>query len=299
MVVYSIKDIENLSGIKAHTLRIWEKRYDILVPRRTETNIRYYLNEDLQRILNIALLNKNGYKISQIAKMSEEEIVKTVAALTDVDVVHEGNIDGLVLSMFELDERKFNSILEKHIDADGLESTMNDVIYPFLDKISTMWFTGSIKGAHESFVSYIIRRKLVVSIDRLKLSKPRLKALVYLPEGESQELSLLYLHYILKKNGVDVLNLGTFVPLIEVIEAQQIFKSHMIFTFFNESFSESPLQPYIDEIGNYLQDSQIFISGYQTIVQTLSLPPNISVMGAIGEVYSILENELITSTQRT
>lgn len=290
MVVYSIKDIENLSGIKAHTLRIWEKRFNILTPRRTETNIRYYLTEDLQKILNIALLNKNGYKISQIAGMGEDEISKTVAALTDVDVVHEGNIDGLVLSMFELNESKFNSIIEKHIEADGIENTMNEVIYPFLDKLSTMWFTGSIKGVHESFVSYIIRRKLVAAIDRIKPEKSVLKTIIYLPEGETQELSLLYLHYILRKNGVNVLNLGNFVPLIEVIEAQQIFKSKYIFTFFNDSFTETPLQTYIDEIGNYLKECKIYISGYQTIVQTLSLPSNMSIMGAISDVKAILES---------
>ena len=293
MVVYSIKDIENLSGIKAHTLRIWEKRYNILTPRRTDTNIRYYLTEDLQKILNIALLNKNGYKISQIAEMGEDEISKTVATLTEVDVVHEGNIDGLVLSMFELNESKFNSILEKHIQADGIENTMNEVIYPFLDKLSTMWFTGSIKGVHESFVSYIIRRKLVAAIDRIKPDKSKLKAIIYLPEGETQELSLLYLHYILRKNGVDVLNLGLFVPLIEVIEAQLIFKSKFIFTFFNDSFTETPLQSYIDEIGNYLTECQIYISGYQTIVQSLSLPSNMSVMGAISEVKEILDPHLL------
>ncbi len=291
MVVYSIKDIENLSGIKAHTLRIWEKRFNILTPRRTETNIRYYLTEDLQKILNIALLNKNGYKISQIAGMGEDEISKTVAALTDVDVVHEGNIDGLVLSMFELNESKFNSIIEKHIEADGIEKTMNEVIYPFLDKLSTMWFTGSIKGVHESFVSYIIRRKLVAAIDRIKPDKSKLKAIIYLPEGETQELSLLYLHYILRKNGVDVLNLGNFVPLIEVIEAQQIFKSKYIFTFFNDSFTETPLQTYIDEIGNYLKECKIYISGYQTIVQSLTLPSNMSIMGAISDVKAILESQ--------
>ena len=104
MVVYSIKDIEKLSGVKAHTLRIWEKRHNIIVPRRTKTNIRYYLDEDLKVLLNIVLLNKNGYKISKIAKMSLDEIRSEVARITDVDTRHEGNIDGLMLSMFELNE---------------------------------------------------------------------------------------------------------------------------------------------------------------------------------------------------
>lgn len=293
MVVYSIKDIEKLSGVKAHTIRMWEKRYDIITPRRTETNIRYYLDEDLKQILNIALLNKNGIKISKIAKMSGEEITSMVAELSEVDSVHEGNIDGLMLSMFELNESKFNKILNKHIEGNGMQKTMDEVIYPFLDKLSSMWFTGSIKGVHENFVSFLIRRKLIVAIDELIIQSPQHRAIIYLPEGETQELSLLYLHYILKKKNVAVVNLGLNVPMIDLIEAQQIFNSQYIFGFFNDSFSESPLQPYLNELAHHLDKCKICISGYQTISQQITLPYNVQILNGISEVDKVFLSQEI------
>ena len=287
MVIYSIKDIEKLSGVKAHTLRIWEKRYDIITPRRTETNIRYYLEEDLQKILNIALLNRNGYKISKIAKMQPEDITSRVAEISEIDTQHEGHVDGLMLSMFELNESKFSKILNKHIESDGMEATMDNVIYPFLDRISSMWFTGSIKGVHESFVTHIIRRKLNVVIDQLQ-SDPKLsKCIIYLPEGETQELSLLYLHYILRLRGHDVINLGTNVALIDVLEAQSILEAECIFTFFNDSFANVELQPYIDNLSRHLKDCKICISGYQTVSQQLELNDNVYVLNSVNDLTSM------------
>jgi DNA-binding transcriptional MerR regulator len=287
MVVYSIKDIEKLSGVKAHTLRIWEKRYDIITPRRTETNIRYYLDEDLQKILNIALLNKNGYKISKIAQLTDDEIRSTVAEISEIDTQHEGQVDGLMLSMFELNEDKFNKIIDKHIESDGMQVTMDEIIYPFLDRISTMWFTGSIKGVHENFVSYIIRRKLSVVIDKIEVPCNRSKCIIFLPEGETQELSLLYLHYILKLKGHYVVNLGTNVAIVDVIEAHKIMGAKYIFTFFNDSFTDIPLQPYLDNLARHLPDCKICISGYQTINQNISLPENVQMLKSINDVTNI------------
>ncbi|NNF32885.1 MAG: MerR family transcriptional regulator [Saprospiraceae bacterium] len=284
MVIYSIKDIEKLSGVKAHTLRVWEKRYDIVTPRRTETNIRYYLEEDLQKILNIALLNKNGIKISKIAGMQPNEISSKVAEISEIDTQHEGQVDGLMLSMFELNETKFSKILNKHIESDGMEETMDKVIYPFLDRISSMWFTGSIKGVHESFVTHIIRRKLHVVIDQLKSESAGSKCIIYLPEGETQELSLLYLHFVLKHRGHDVINLGTNVAIIDVLEAQAILKAKCIFTFFNDSFTDMDLQPYLDNLSRHVTDCKICISGYQTVSQQLELKDNVVILNSINDL---------------
>ena len=284
MVIYSIKDIEKLSGVKAHTLRMWEKRYDIITPRRTETNIRYYLEEDLQKILNIALLNRNGFKISKIADMASQEITSKVAEISEIDTQHEGQVDGLMLSMFELNEIKFSRILNKHIESDGMEQTMDKVIYPFLDRISSMWFTGSIKGVHESFVTHIIRRKLNVVIDQLQKDPVGSKCIIYLPEGETQELSLLYLHYVLKLRGHDVVNLGTNVPIIDVLEAQAILQAKCVFTFFNDSFTDVDLQPYLDNLSRHLPECKICISGYQTITQQLDIKDNVLVLNSINDL---------------
>jgi DNA-binding transcriptional MerR regulator len=271
---------------------MWEKRYNIIKPKRTPSNIRYFLDDDLQEILNIALLNKNGYRISKIAKMTQDEIQTLVAELSSVDTIHEGSIDGLVLSMFELNESKFNRILDKYIDSIGMQETMDQVIYPFLDKLSSMWFTGSIKGVHENFVGYIIRRKLVLAIDKLEVENPKAKAILYLPEAESQELSLLYIHYLLKKQKISVVNLGNNVPLIDILEAQQIFGAHYVFTLFNDSFSETPLQPYIKELSSYLPETTIFISGYQTIAQPLKPMPNLVILNNLNELEGLIKKSL-------
>lgn len=286
MVAYSIKDLESLSGVKAHTLRIWEKRYGIINPSRTDTNIRFYQDTDLQNILNISLLNRKGIKISKIAGMSSEAIRQKVAEVTEVGSVFEDQLDSLMLSMFELDETKFNIILDHHIHSKGFEECMNDIVYPLLDKLSVMWVAGSVKAVHETFVSNIIRKKTIVEIDRLSRLNgfTDVRCLIYLPESETHELSLLFLEYILIKNKVKVINLGMSVPLIDVLEGKNIFKAKYIFTIFNDSFGDTPLQPYLNELAKNSSEQQIIISGFQTANQSLHLPNNIKIINSIEEV---------------
>ena len=291
MAVYSINDIEKLCGIKAHTIRIWEKRYDIISPRRTETNIRYYLDEDLQKILNISLLNRNNYKISKIAKMTDSEMKRIVSDLSDVSIDTEDNLDSLMFAMLELDEYKFNKILDHNISSKGFEDTMNDVVYPLMEKLSMMWIAGSIKGVHENFVANIIKRKTIVAIDlKSKENAPKAKRfLIYLPKNESHELSLLFLHFLLKDMGLNVINLGSDVPLIDVLEGQKIFKADYVFTMFNDSFSQEPLQPYLNEISKHLSGCQILISGYQTAIQNIELPENMNMLRSISDVKTLAQ----------
>ena len=164
MVVYSIKDVEKVTGVKAHTIRIWEKRYNIIEPKRTESNIRYYLDDDLKHILNIALLNRNGIKISKISGMDTAEIQRRVAEIADIDESFEGQLDTLTISLIDLDEVKFLKIFEKNLQERGFVNTMLELIYPLLDKSAMMWITGSIKAIHEKFVSNLIKRKSIVYI---------------------------------------------------------------------------------------------------------------------------------------
>lgn len=286
MVAYSIKDLESLSGVKAHTLRIWEKRYNIIQPCRTDTNIRYYKDDDLRKILNITLLNKKGYKISKIATMPVDLIKQKVAELSEVDSVFEDQLDSMMLSMFDLDESKFNIVLDHQIAAVGFEETMNNVVYPLLDKLSMMWVAGSVKGVHENFVSNIIRRKIIVEIDKLTKSEnnSNFRCLIYLPEQESHELSLLFLQYILVKNKAKVINLGPSVSLIDVLEGKNIFKPKYIFTIFNDSFSETPLQPYLNELAKNSKETEILISGFQVASQKLTLPKNVKTLNSVAEL---------------
>jgi len=298
MAVYSINDIEKLCGIKAHTIRIWEKRYNIITPRRTETNIRYYLDEDLQKILNISLLNRNNYKISKIAKMSDGEMKRLVSELSEVTIEAEDNLDSLMFAMLELDEFKFNKIVDHNISSRGFEETMNEVVYPLMEKLSMMWIAGSIKSVHESFVANVIRRKTIVAIDsKSRDNHPEAERfLIYLPEGETHELSLLFLHFLLKDAGLNVINLGSNVPLIDVLEGQRIFKAQYVCTLFNDSFSQNSLQPYLNELSRHLLDCEILISGYQTAIQNLEMPENVKLMRSISDVKSFAQktNKVLT-----
>ncbi|MBP6447856.1 MAG: MerR family transcriptional regulator [Saprospiraceae bacterium] len=294
MVAYSIKDLEHLSGVKAHTLRIWEKRYGIIKPCRTDTNIRYYNDHDLQNVLNISLLNRKGIKISKIAGMTSDSIKQKVAEVTEVDTAFEDQIDALMFSMFELDEVKFNIIIDHQIQSKGFEETMNDIVYPLLDKLSVMWIAGSVKGVHETFVSNIIRKKTIVQIDKLSknTSFSNVRCLLYLPENDSHELSLLFLEYVLLKSKAKVINLGTSIPLIDVLEGKNIFKSSYIFTVFNDSFAESPLQPYVNELAKNAPEQQIIISGFQTVSQSLTLPENVLIINSIAEIKSFIQKKI-------
>lgn len=290
MAIYIINDIEKLSGVKAHTIRIWEKRYNILPNRRTETNIRFYEDEDLELILNIAHLNRNGLKISKIANLSAEEIKQKVANSCEVDAIFDQHIDGLMLSMFELNEFKFLKILNHKIKEFGFEKTMDTLIYPLLDKLSVMWIAGSVKGVHENFINNIIKRKLVIEIDKIKFDPDResTKFFIYLPEYEAHEMSILYTYYILKSNGANTLYLGSQLSLNDVKDAVEIFKPEYIFTIFNDSFSETPLQPYLDQLHELCPDGKVLISGYQTIQQKIVISEKIVILKTLDEIKSYI-----------
>ena len=299
MAVYSINDIEQLSGVKAHTIRMWEKRFDIIKAKRTESNIRYFDDEDLQLILNIALLNRKGIKISKIASMSSNEIKLKVAETLDVQSAFEDKLDVLMLAMFELNEYKFTKILEHQIRENGLENTLDDTIYPLLDKLSMMWLTGSVKSVHENFVSNIIKRKLIIETDRLPFNENLLtpKVQIFLPENDTHELSLLYLHFLLKKNGANTLNLGIQTTLIDVLEAKEIFQPQYIFTIFNDSFEEKPLQPYLNDLAKYASGIKIIISGYQTLRQNISIPESMVHLPNLEDLKSYIFNQIAEKVQ--
>ncbi|RYF66671.1 MAG: MerR family transcriptional regulator, partial [Cytophagaceae bacterium] len=183
---YSIKDLEQLSGIKAHTLRIWEHRYNIIQPKRTDTNIRTYDDQDLKLVLNISLLKDHGYKISEISKLSVEEMYQEVIKISDKQLSYPDQIHALTITMIDLDEDRFEKIISTNILQFGFENTMINIIYPFLSRIGTLWVTGSIGPAQEHFITNLIRQKLIVAIDG-QVSKQRpngKKYMLFLPEGE-------------------------------------------------------------------------------------------------------------------
>lgn len=289
MVIYSIKDLEHLTGVKAHTIRIWEKRYNIVEPQRTDTNIRYYLEKDLKHILNVALLNNNGYKISAIAAMSKDEVHKKAAQLSDFDENLESNtIDSLTMSMMEMNEFKFDRILEAHIEQLGFKRAMNEVIFPLLDKLGNLWISGCIKPVHEMFVSNVIKRKIIKAIDNVPINTdinvPSF--LIFLNEKENSELSLLYLHFMLKSEGFRVTNIGKDVNKLAVYEATNILHPEYIVLIANESFADEPMEPFLTDMCKHIGDSTLLLSGYQAIKQNICSTRKVKVLSSLEEILS-------------
>jgi len=272
--------MENISGVKAHTIRIWEKRYGIINPKRTESNIRYYTDEDLRHMLNVCILYKKGYKISKIAEMSEDEIRQEINSHSSIGLMSgDDHLDALMLFIYELDSYNFNKVLDQHIDQQGLEETMKGLIYPLLDKISLAWLAGSFQSVHESFVSQIIKGKVQKCIEDLpdeNDDKP--KYVIYLAENEKEELSLLYLHYILKKRHCKVINLGTEVSLRDTIQSCNTAKPDYLFTIMNREIPRQSFQNYIDQISSNLGKTHFLITGYQVVTQMIERPENITVL---------------------
>jgi DNA-binding transcriptional MerR regulator len=291
VAVYSINDLEKLSGIKAHTLRIWEQRYGIIEPKRTPTNIRYYQDDDLKFILNVALLKKRGVKISKIAKMSRREIAEMAASFSDVDISYSTQLDALTISMIEMNEYKFTRILDTNIRQMGFEEAMMEVIYPFLEKLNVLWLTGSINPAQENFIGALIRQKLIASINELPVATGSSKAsfLLFLPEGERQELSLLFMHYLLRKRGFRSIYLGQDISLYDLKDACNSLHPHYIFTMISETFAREPVQRFVDSMSESFPESQIILSGYQVIAQQVPSERNIQVIKSLPETLDFLQ----------
>ncbi|RLB03305.1 MAG: MerR family transcriptional regulator [Deltaproteobacteria bacterium] len=232
MSQYSISDLEKLSGIKAHTLRMWERRYEIIKPRRTGTNIRFYSDSDLRKLLNIAILNNSGLRISKIAQFSDDELRSRVIDLSVGSVDPEVQIESLVVAMLALDESKFLTIINGSISNRGIEDTFESVILPFLDRIGVLCENGTINPVQGHFISNLIRQKLIVAIDKEneeQMSATGHRMIFFMPENEWQEMGLLFYSLIARKAGIDVVYLGASVPLDSLKNMYHIDDNDMLF----------------------------------------------------------------------
>lgn len=283
--VYSIKDLEKLSGIKAHTLRIWEKRYGIIQPKRTDTNIRYFLDEDVRHVLNIALLNKHGIKISHIAKMEATEISSEVSKLASKAPEEFDDIEAMIVSILELNEKTCKHILNTIVERLGFEKSIEEFIYPLLDKLGLMWISGTLKSVHEKFTQTLLRNKVSSEIEKLPIGEQkRSKFLIYLPEQESHELSMLFLQFIIKKRGAEVLNLGNNIKVDDLLSACQIYKPDYAFTIINDSLDGETLQSFVDFITNHLPNVTHLFSGFQFVKHEIDLNSNCKYIQSLNAV---------------
>lgn len=291
MSYYSIKDLENLTGIKAHTIRMWEQRYELIKPDRTDSNIRLYGADELKFMLNIALLNNNGYKISKIAQMSSNEVNEKVLETIQKNTSYEDQINALIVSMIDMEEDQFESIMSSNILQYGFEKTMTSVIYPMLNRIGTLWTAESINPAQEHFISNLIRQKIIVAIDGYfepNRVNPK-KFMLFLPDGELHEISLLFSYYLIKSRGNKVIYLGQSIPLKDVVAAYELHKPEYLFSIITSSPSPDQVQNYVNMLGNSFPASQILLSGYQVVGQDIQTLDNTTILTNINQMVDFVD----------
>jgi MerR family transcriptional regulator, light-induced transcriptional regulator len=289
---FSIKDIESLTGVKAHTLRIWEQRYGMITPKRTDTNIRYYDEADLKKLLNVSLLNRNGYKISEIASMNAETLMQEVLKLSREKSDYENQLQALTLTMLELNESAFEQLLNKSILQMGLEKTMMNLIFPFFRTIGIMWQTGSINPAHEHFITNIVRQKLIVAIDgQQNLSDIwSKKFMLFLPEGEFHEIGLLFANYAIRARGGRVVYIGANVPFNDLSTVYRVYSPDYLFTVVTAPLlgGESG-SAYLDKLSKSFPEAVIYATGGTlTNDSDLTVPTNVRIIADLKEMLSIV-----------
>lgn len=288
---FTIKDIENLTGIKSHTIRIWEKRYSFLKPGRTDTNIRYYSGEELKILLNIALLNKYGFKISHIDKMTPKGIGEKIISLTSAGARQTRIINDLIEKMVNVDIHHFENILDECISSYGIEKTILTIIFPFLEKIGILWLTDNINPAQEHLVSNVIRQKILVGIE---LTRTKLRTgpqvCLFLPEGEYHELTLLFVAFLLKKHGITVVYVGASIPMPDVQYIMQLKKPDYLYTHLTTAGRNFDVNNFITDLAKNFKEIPIIISGKLTANYRKKIPANVSLKRSLEEIVTFVES---------
>lgn len=293
MSQYSIKDIELLSGIKAHTLRMWEQRYNVICPKRTKSNIRYYDDEDLKLVLNISLLRENGYKISKICNMPIKGIQEEVWLLIDNKSDFPEQLHGLTLSMLDMDEDKFEEIMNTTILQIGFERTMINLIFPFFHKIGILWQTGAVMPVQEHFISNLVRQKLIVAIDGQLTNSVdfKKKYVLFLPEEELHELGLLFSAYLIRSRNNKVIYLGQSVPEENLVNVCNNHKPDYLMTVMTTFPSQDKTQTYINDLSSRFVNTPILISGTRVLDRAIDLPNNLTLLGSFQELNSVIDTK--------
>lgn len=286
---FTIRELESLSGVKAHTIRIWEQRYNFLRPSRTMTNIRTYNNEELKTLLTVALLNKYGYKISRIDQMLPEQRIATALQLPQQDAYYEHLVNEMIGYMIDLDHLAFEQLLNEHIALHGIEKTVTQLIFTFLERVGILWQTNRIMPVQEHIVSNIIRQKIVRAIELLPfVSRSEPLFLLLLPEDEHHEMGLLFVYYLLRKKQVPVIYLGANVPVKDVGYLLQVKQPNYLYLHLTSFPRQQSFQKYITVMSEQAKDSQLIISGWATQLYRKALPHNVFFLKSFNEVISYI-----------
>lgn len=265
MSQYRINDLERMTGIKAHTIRIWEKRFGLIKPSRSATNRRFYNSDQVRKLINVATLVGDGYKISAIASMAEGELNKAVEAHNSsvpVESQITNFINDLILATTEFDEVTFERIFDKVRKQFGLVDGMIKVIYPFLRSAGVLWRVNRLLPAEEHFASCIIRRKLLVFIDGLpRPDATKTKWLLFLPQGEWHELGLLMSCYILRSKGHACIYIGQDVPNTDLDSVIKVTEPNVLLTFYIQPRPSAEIVNYLSGLASAHPGLPILFSG--------------------------------------
>lgn len=291
MSSYTIKDLEQISGIKAHTIRIWEQRYQFLQPQRTETNIRSYSGEELKVILNVSLLNKYGFKISHIDKMSAAEMEEKILGLNQLDAEKERVVNALIKDMVSLDMLSFERQLDNYIANKGIEKTITEIIFSFLERVGVLWITNHINPAQEHLASNLIRQKIILGIEKLPKMNPSGKLVVlFMPEGEYHEIGLLFVHFLLKYKGYNVDYLGTNVPLVDLKYLTEYKKVDYLYSHITAPIKGFKMNKFMEQLSQINNTIPIILTGIMMQEYKGPVADHIRIMQSLSETMELLAN---------
>lgn len=287
-MAFTIKELAYLTGIKAHTIRIWEQRYNFLKPIRSTTNIRMYNNEELKALLTVALLNKYGFKISRIDEMPVQQRISNVLNLPGDEVKSEYLVNELIGCMIDLKSIEFEELLNNHIIENGLSETINTIL-KFLEKVGLLWQSNKIDPAQEHIAANIIRQKIISAIDQLPTPKSkRPLVLLFLPEYQHHELGLLFVYYLVKKNKIPGIYLGANVPLKDMQYIVQVKKPDYLYLHLTSFPRQLHFEKYMQQLGSQSGATKILISGSVISGYSKPLPATISFLKSFSEVSSYI-----------
>lgn len=246
--VFSIKDLENLSGVKAHTIRIWEKRYNLLKPKRSKTNIRHYDLNNLQKLLNISFLNSNGFKISKIAALDETELAPKTRELAFMGKNDSQAIVAFKLAMLNFDQILFYNTYNSLLEEKSFRTIFYEVFIPLLFDLGMLWQTNTISPSHEHFLTVHIKQKILVHIERLQSTDPRPSTktvVLFLPENETHDLGLLFINYEILSLGYHTIFLGENIPLNNLKYINKLYDDIIYISYFTIKPSNNDIYDYL------------------------------------------------------
>jgi DNA-binding transcriptional MerR regulator len=263
MTHYNLYELEKLTGILADTIRIWERRYNIINPKHTVTNRRWYDDDDLKRLINISIIYHSGVKISKIAKYSESELIEKVEFITSNSVSSDSNIESLIIAYISFNGNAVNEILLRSIINIGFEETFENVVFPFLRRVGIMWLTGSANTGAEHFITNILRKRLITAIDSVPpANDPRRKRVImFLPDNELHEMGLLFYSYLIQKIGHEVLYLGQATPFSALTKASEKWHPDILVTGTSSELSVYEPQEYLIKLSTEFKSQKILVSG--------------------------------------